>query len=208
MSLGGWEFQVLPVEIDEAPLPGEAPQAYVARMACTKARAAAEKAGSDSVVVAADTAVVDRSPGGAAEILGKPGGAAEAEDMLRRLAGRTHQVYSGLAALRERDGRLLERVFSTDVTMRSYTEREIQAYVASGDPLDKAGAYAIQNEAFRPVADLDGCYTNVVGLPLCGVYRLLTEFGLPAIRPLPYACFHDPEAECTFPPEVFYEGRS
>lgn len=205
LALGGWDFEVLPAEIDETPFPEEAPPQYVYRVALTKARVVAEQAGPEAVVVAADTAVVDHPPGGTAEILVKPVDAAEAGNMLRRLKGRTHQVLTGLVVLRNSDQRMMERIFSTGVTMRNYSDREMLEYITSGDPMDKAGAYAIQNESFHPVVSLDGCYTNVVGLPLCGVFRMLAELGLPPAKPLPYACFHDPEVDCTFPPEILYQ---
>ena len=89
--------------------------------------------------------------------------------MLRRLRGKTHQVYTGIALLRQSDGQLLKDICVTDVPMRDYSDEEVQAYVATGDPLDKAGAYAIQHPEFRPVARMDGCFASVMGLPVCHV---------------------------------------
>jgi predicted house-cleaning NTP pyrophosphatase (Maf/HAM1 superfamily) len=95
--------------------------------------------------------------------------------MLTRLRGQTHQVYTGVALLRLSDGLLLKDVCVTDVPMRDYSDEEIDAYVQTGDPLDKAGAYAIQHPEFRPVADMSGCYANVMGLPMCHVIRMLRK---------------------------------
>lgn len=206
LALGGWEFSVLAAEIDERPEPGEDPRDYVQRLAAGKAQAVAARAPFDTVVVAADTTVVDGSGLPAAEgvpeeqfaeILGKPSDAAEATGMLRRLRGRTHQVYTALAVLRVADGLLLTDLCATSVTMRSYTDTEIDAYVASGDPLDKAGAYAIQHTGFDPVAKLQGCYTNVVGLPLCRLMYLLRKMNLaPEVAP-PFACLYQPQEKCS-----------
>lgn len=182
LALAGWPYCIQPAEIDETPLPGEPAEAYVLRLAESKARAAAGSA-EDGLVLAADTTVVD-----AGVILGKPNDADQALAMLRQLRGRSHQVLTALAVLQSRSGRLLTDVCVTDVPMRAYTEAEIEAYVASGDPLDKAGAYAIQHAGFHPVASLAGCYANVVGLPLCHLARMLRTLGLPPQADLPQAC--------------------
>ena len=182
LALAGWPYCIQPAEIDETPLPGEPAEAYVLRLAESKARAAAGSA-EDGLVLAADTTVVD-----AGVILGKPNDADQARAMLWQLRGRSHQVLTALAVLQSRSGRLLTDVCVTDVPMRAYTEAEIEAYVASGDPLDKAGAYAIQHAGFHPVASLAGCYANVVGLPLCHLARMLRTLGLPPQADLPQAC--------------------
>lgn len=168
LSLGGWTFDVQASNSDESQLPGEAPADYVRRLAEQKARAVAERAHPEQLVVGSDTSVVIDG-----EILGKPVDASDAHRMLRQLRGRTHQVYTGIAVLRPRDGELRTDVCITDVPMRNYTDEEIAAYVASGDPLDKAGAYGIQNPHFQPVARMDGCYASVMGLPLCHLTVLL-----------------------------------
>mgnify|MGYP001085870603 FL=1 len=182
LALAGWPYRIQPAEVDETPLPGEPAEAYVLRLAESKARAAAGSA-EDGLVLAADTTVVD-----AGAILGKPNDADQALAMLRQLRGHSHQVLTALAVLQSRSGRLLTDVCVTDVPMRAYTEAEIEAYVASGDPLDKAGAYAIQHAGFHPVASLAGCYANVVGLPLCHLARMLRTLGLPPQADLPQAC--------------------
>ncbi len=169
----------MPADVDESLLPGELPQVYVRRLAEMKARAVLSRVEQSPreallqrfVVIAADTAVVDGT-----DILGKPEDAAEAEAMLRSLRGRIHQVYTGLAALAV-GGRLLNDICVSEVVMRDYSDAEMMAYIASGDPLDKAGAYAIQHAGFRPVERLQGCYANVMGLPLCHLVRLLAGFG-------------------------------
>jgi MAF protein len=200
LGLTGWDFVVQAAWVDERVQPGERPEAYVRRLAEEKARSALEQArpalDADALVVAADTAVVDLD---GEVILGKPGDAAEAERMLRSLRGRRHQVLSGLAALRAADGRLASRVATTEVWMRAYSEAEMRAYIASGDPLDKAGAYAIQHAGFHPVQRLQGCYANVVGLPVCQLRRLLIELG----ARLPTAAGQDCRPEAEQPCEVY-----
>ncbi len=179
----GWSFTHSPAEVDESPLPGEPSAGYVLRLAQDKARAAAAESGLDGLFLAADTTVADEDA-----ILGKPADAADARRMLTRLRGRTHQVYTALAVLRSTDGLLLTDRCATDVPMRDYTDVEMEAYIASGDPLDKAGAYAIQHVGFHPVEGLAGCYANVMGLPLCHLARTLRKLGLPTPPDLPAAC--------------------
>lgn len=194
LALSGWDFIARPADVDENTLPNEAPRRYVLRLAQSKAREVAESSSVDSIILAADTTVVDRMwmEGEIREvILGKPVDVLEAEQMLRRLRGRTHQVYTGLALLRAADGLLLTDWCVTDVPMRNYTDEEMLAYIASGDPMDKAGSYAIQHPGFHPVENLAGCYANVVGLPVCHVARLLERMG---VLPGP-----DPELTCRSP---------
>ncbi len=131
-------------------------------VAAAKARAVNASA-ADEVVLAADTLVVAEG-----QVLGKPGTAAQAQGMLARLRGRAHQVLTGVA-LRASDGRQWGGVVTTVVHLRQYDETEIEEYVARGEPFDKAGGYAIQDTQLRPVDRLEGCYLNVVGLPLCAV---------------------------------------
>ena len=173
LALGGWTFHTRPADVDENQRPGEAPGIYVLRLAESKARKCAESAHPDLVIVAADTAVIDGKT-----ILGKPKDMAEAVEMLKALRGHSHQVYTGLAVLRLADGRLVTDLCITDVPMRNYRDDEVEAYVASGDPLDKAGAYAIQNAGFHPVEALQGCYASVMGLPLCHLTRSLDKLDI------------------------------
>lgn len=196
ISLGGWEFTALPADVDESVLPGETPQDYVLRLAESKARTVAALVPPEAVIVAADTTVVDVAPDGRIDLLGKPADASEAEVMLRRLRGRTHQVYTALAALRHSDGAFFLDCCVTDVPMRPYSDAEIRAYIATGDPLDKAGAYAIQHPDFHPVDLLEGCYANVVGLPLCHLTRTLRKLGIVPRRDIPRACQAALEYHC------------
>ncbi len=180
--------------MDETPLPGEDPRAYVIRLALGKARIAMEQLAPEHIVIAADTAVVDGR-----DILGKPLDAVEAALMLHRLRGRTHQVFTGVAVVRVSDGATVTDCCITDVPMRTYSDEEIQAYIATGDPLDKAGAYAIQHPGFSPVIGLQGCYANVVGLPLCHLVRALGRFNIRAKTDIAEAC----QAELRYACPVF-----
>ena len=169
----------LPVELrvppdDEGrPREGEPPERYVARVALDKARRVRGGNG-DTIVLGADTAVVLGR-----EILGKPADQGDARRVLQRLRGRDHTVVTGVVALDTRSGRWHSTTKSTGVTMRRFSDDEIAAYVASGDPLDKAGGYAVQDEVFRPASAIHGCYLNVVGLPLCEVVTLLEKLDVP-----------------------------
>jgi septum formation protein len=171
----GWSFLVRPVELDESPFPGEDAAAYVGRLALAKARAAAELAASEApgaLVLGADTVVALEC-----ELFGKPQDPADARRMLRRLSGRRHQVLTGVALL---DGeREWLEVARTTVEIAPLSEQEIELYVATGEPLDKAGAYAVQGRGALFVSALEGNYSNVVGLPLPVVYRLLLAAGGP-----------------------------
>jgi len=191
LALGGWAFRVAPAEVDEQPFPDEDAQTYVIRLALNKARKAALQLQGDEIVIAADTAVVD---GG--QILGKPRDKQEAERVLRRLRGRLHLVYTGVAVLRVSDGAQVTDCCKTDVPMRFYSDEEMLAYIATGDPLDKAGAYAIQHPHFKPVVGLQGCYANVVGLPLCHLTRALDKLGVQPQTNLPQACQAELDYDC------------
>jgi MAF protein len=182
LTAGGWDYRTHSVDISETPLNGEPAAHYVRRLAEDKARAAA-RTGAAGLVLAADTSVVDRDG-----LLGKPASVEEARQMLLRLRGQTHQVFTSLAVLDTSNGQMLTDLCITDVPMRAYCEAEIDAYIQSGDPLDKAGAYAIQHTGFHPVERLAGCYANVVGLPLCHLTRTLRAMGAAAPENVPQAC--------------------
>lgn len=167
----GLDCEVSPVDIDETPRPGEAPANYARRIAVEKAAVAATQHAPDRLVLAADTVVALDD-----EIFGKPAGHDEAARMLRRLSGRCHEVHTAVAACRE--GTTAFRLASSEVTFRKLLAHEVEAYVATGEPLDKAGAYGIQGLAAVFVARLCGSYTGVVGLPLCETAELLGGFGL------------------------------
>ncbi len=183
MALGDWTFNVSVTDVDETQRPGESPAEYVLRLAEDKARAAAPHAASGAIVVAADTTVVD-----AGTILGKPADAREAAAMLKQLRGHRHQVYTGLAVIDSSTAQLLKDLCVTDVPMRDYRDEEIDRYVATGDPFDKAGAYAIQHDEFHPVANLSGCFASVMGLPLCHLLRLLEKLGVRRDPEVPSRC--------------------
>jgi MAF protein len=174
-------FRVIPADVDETPFEGEAAPDYVRRLAAAKAQVVNTQTEADTLVIAADTTVVDRN-----QILGKPVDVADAERMLRKLRGRSHQVYTAIALIK--DANLLVDCCASEVPMRNYREAEMRAYIASGDPLDKAGAYAIQHAGFRPVTGLRDCYANVVGLPLCHLVRALRKFDFEPNADVPTAC--------------------
>jgi septum formation protein len=164
---------VQPSQVAEVHPPGPA-AAAVAAVALDKARAVArEWTGGPAVVLGADTEVVLDG-----RYLGKPRDAADAARMLRELSGRTHEVVTGLALVDARSGREETLAVTTRVTMIDAGAEEIAAYVATGEPLDKAGAYAVQGLGARLVARVDGCFTNVVGLPVETTRRLLKRWGL------------------------------
>ena len=189
LALADWMFSVVVADVDESTRANESPADYVLRLAETKARAISAHA--DQIILAADTTVVD---GG--DILGKPKDNVEAFAMLTRLRGHTHQVYTGVALLRLSDGLLLKELSVTDVPMRDYSDEEIRAYIATGDPLDKAGAYAIQHSQFSPVASMDGCYASVMGLPLCHVVRMMRKMSIEPNANVPVNCQSLLEYEC------------
>jgi septum formation protein len=170
LSQLGLNFTVSAADIDETPHPGEAPEAYVLRLAREKAGAVAPRH-PGAWVLAADTTVV-LGP----ELLGKPRDAEEAKAMLGRLSGRTHEVHTGVAlAGRHTEG----LVVRTRVTFRALTPGEIAWYAGTGEPLDKAGAYAVQGKGGFLVAAVDGSPTNVIGLPLGETLALLERAGVP-----------------------------
>ncbi len=181
----GLEFQVRAARILEVPRSDESPVDAVQRLAHEKALAIARLChpGTSPIVVGADTIVV---LDGVA--LGKPVDATEAESTLRRLRNRQHDVYTALSLVVESDADSLNCLVRTSVPMRNYTDKEILRYVRSGDPLDKAGAYAIQHPGFRPVADFRGCYANVMGLPLCHLAVQLSSLGIKIDADVPEAC--------------------
>ena len=171
----GIAFEIRSAEIDETPLPGESARAMVARLAEAKARAAAAQlsGGADECIfVGADTTVEVQG-----EILGKPADSAEARAMLAKLSGCTHHVLTGVFLLRLPDKVSRAAVEDSAVTFAPLDEQEIAAYVATGEPLGKAGAYGIQGYAGTFVSKIEGCYFNIVGLPLASIYKLLRELG-------------------------------
>ena len=170
LRLAGLEPRLRTAAVDERVQPGEDPLCYVTRLAAAKARAVGRHPG--EVVVAADTSVV---LGG--EVLGKPKDERDAASMLERMSGRTHLVATGVA-VRGVDDRCVQRVVTTQVHMAPLSPARIAAYVATGEPRDKAGAYAIQGRGAALVASIEGSWTNVVGLPLVETLNMLRDAGI------------------------------
>ena len=169
----GLEFQVVPANLDEEPRPGESAQELVQRLSWAKAMAVVPQV-SGGYVVGADSVVVHNG-----RLLGKPADAAEARQMLRELRGTEHQVTTGVTVTEVASGRSLTDTVTSNISLRNFSDGEMEASIASGAPLDKAGAYAIQDSALRPAASMSGCYSNVVGLPLCRLVEMLEELGCP-----------------------------
>jgi septum formation protein len=167
LANAGLPFSVLSSAVDESPSPGEKPAALVQRLANAKADLVAARAVGPAIVLAADTVVVLDD-----KILGKPRSTEDARLMLQQLSGRTHSVLTGVALVRLPDGERRQFIESTLVHFRPITEEELSSYLATAEPYDKAGAYAIQGRAGRYIPRIEGCYFNVVGLPLS---RVLTE---------------------------------
>ena len=171
LTLIGIAHEVEPADIDESLLPGEGPAAHAERLARTKAHTIAERR-PDAVVIAADTIVVVDG-----DVLGKPRDAAAARAMLKRLSGRTHTVLTAIAVARA--SQTESAVESVDVTFRSVSDDEIGSYIATGEPMDKAGAYGIQGYGATIVERVDGDYFSVMGLGLRRLVDLLARVGAP-----------------------------
>lgn len=178
----GIHFTVNKPDIDESPHPSETPLAYVQRLSSAKADAVAGRLSAPATILAADTIVILSADTigitDTGELLGKPENPIHAREMLMSLRNRPHVVITSFTLLRLGDNpaRYADTV-QTRVFMRDYTDAEIEAYIATGDPFDKAGGYAIQHNGFMPVLHIEGCYNNVVGLPLCAVKRGLIAVG-------------------------------
>ncbi len=169
-KIGITDFKIFPAEDEDSPDSGLSPAETVKQIASGKARQVSEKY-SDSLVIAADTLVyLDGEP------LGKPEDEDDAMRMLRRLSGRTHDVYTGICV--RLGEKMLCEAEQTRVTFRELTDYEIAVYVATGEPMDKAGAYGIQGRGAVLAERIDGDFFNVMGLPLCRLYKMLREFEL------------------------------
>lgn len=167
LRAAGFDFEIRPAHVDEIPRPGEAAAAYTLRVAQDKARAAASAA-DGRIVLAADTEVVVDG-----DILGKPADRPDAAAMLRRLSARAHDVITAVVVLTA--GQERSEIATTRVWFAEMAEDEIAAYVGTGEPMGKAGAYAIQGYAARFIERIDGSWSNVVGLPVHTVHRLLRD---------------------------------
>jgi septum formation protein len=168
----GLNISVVRSRVKESKFDVSNPEKLAKTLAIAKAQEAAQKVGK-GIVIGADTIVVLRG-----KILGKPKNEREAKAMLRKLSGRTHEVMTGLAVIDASTGRKTIDCVRTKVKFRKLTEEEISSYVATGEPLDKAGAYGIQGRAGVFVEKIDGCYYNVVGLPLARLAEILKDYGV------------------------------
>ena len=168
----GYHFTVLSSAVDETPFPGESPNDLVLRLANAKGELAAARAVGPAILIAADTEVVLDG-----HIFGKPRSSDDARRMLEKLSGRTHSVLTGVALIRLPDAERLSFVETTLVQFAPLSEEEITRYLGTGEPHDKAGGYAIQGYAARYVPRIEGCYFNVVGLPLARLQQALIELG-------------------------------
>jgi septum formation protein len=168
----GFKFKVCATHLDESRVGRESARVHVLRLARLKARTAAERARHTerAIVIGADTVVVARG-----KILGKPSDVREARRMLRLLSGRTHEVLTGVSVLRVSEGKELHGVETTRVHFLKLSYEEIDDYIATGEPFDKAGAYGIQGVGGRFIDRIEGCYFNVVGLPLSRVWSMVRE---------------------------------
>ena len=167
----GLEFDIIPADVPEDPLPAESPQAMVERLSRDKALKVASTM-SEGFVIGADSTVVHLG-----ESLGKPLDDDEARAMLRRLRGTTHHVCTGVTVVNADTGRGVTSSMTSEITLREFTDEEIEASIATGTPRDKAGAYAVQDTEFCPASSWDGCYHNIVGLPTCRVLLMLGDLG-------------------------------
>ena len=172
LANAGLPFSVLSSAVAESPYPGEAPAALVQRLANAKADVVTARAVGPAIIIGADTVVVLDD-----KILGKPSSAEDARHMLRQLSGRTHSVLTGVALIRLPDGERRQFLESTLVHFRPIADEELSSYLATQEPYDKAGAYAIQGHAGRYIPRIEGCYFNVVGLPLSRVLSELETLG-------------------------------
>lgn len=185
MELTGWEVAICPVPVDEIVQADERAEALAIRLARTKARAAVDECPAGELILAADTIVVDDGT-----ILGKPVDASDAERMLLLLRDRDHEVITALVFLHPASGDEIVETCKTVVPMRAYDNEGLQAYIKGGSPLDKAGAYGIQDREFNPVelSQMQGCFANVMGLPLCHLQRALGRLGHDLAVDLPSRC--------------------
>jgi len=193
----GWPYQVVPAAIDESPLLDEKPDQYVLRLAESKARASNLCLTNGTIIIAADTTVACGDI-----ILGKPSGPLEARQMLQMLKNSSHNVLTGLAVMVSDQEDISLDLCSSTVTMRDYTDEEMETYIAGGDPLDKAGAYAIQHKGFHPVIGFNDCFANVVGLPLCHLLRAMKRLKVNSLADIPSLCLQHMNYSCSIFREI------
>jgi septum formation protein len=195
ITLLGLPVETTSADVDETPLDHETAASLATRLSRAKAQSVLSSfilsPSSFIFILASDTVVsLDGEP------LGKPRDADDARSMLKRLRNRSHQVFTAITLIDTQHDRTITDLASTDVPMRNYTDEEIETYIASGDPFDKAGAYAIQHPDFHPVDQSSGCYANVMGLPLCHVTRSLRQLGIDLPNDVPVGCQVHLHYEC------------
>ncbi|MGB9639900.1 MAG: Maf family protein [Anaerolineales bacterium] len=190
------DYQIQNGTIDETPFINESPSDYVQRLARSKAQAVAPFVSADAFILAADTTVVAEW-NGTQTIIGKPKDQQEARLILTQLRGKSHFVYTALALYQRGSGKMWQDICLTEVFMRDYSDSEMEEYITSDDPLDKAGAYAIQHPGFHPVAKITGCYANVMGLPLCQVAQLLNNAAIAVHVNIPQICQQEFSIPCS-----------
>lgn len=198
------DYECIPADIDETPLPGELPVPYTERMALEKMLKSAESiTAPDHVVIGSDTTVYAEH-----QIFGKPTSPENASEILHFLNGKEHLVSTAVCVMRVKDGiRQIRRTVSeTSVFFRNMSDEEIAGFVASGVPMGKAGAYAIQDKTYHPVERIEGCYAGVIGFPVCHLRALLNDLGLPESGNTREICDGVTESRCAFFPQVRIEN--
>lgn len=197
MELLGLPFKVMVADVDEDSITDPDPAVNVVETARLKAVTIAARHPDPAIIMASDTTVALDG-----NMLNKPANEAEAWTMLQALRGRVHHVHTGLVLLHTGTGQWLTDVATVEVPMRAYSDEEIAAYIATGDPLDKAGAYAIQHAIFQPVLRLEGCFAAVMGFPLCHLTRLLRRMGVEVKVDIAAACQHHNQYDCLVYPII------
>ena len=170
LALFGLPFTTSPSNTNEEKLDLETPEQYVIRMAYEKGRC--KQLAADEFALSADT-IVELD----GEVIGKPTDEADAKIILKKMRGKTHLVHTAISLHKGETDEIMREICHTKVSMRNYSDEEIQTYLNKNNYLDKAGAYAIQDLAFHPVERIEGCYSNVMGLPLCSLFRLFQQAG-------------------------------
>ncbi|MBI5568186.1 MAG: septum formation protein Maf [Chloroflexi bacterium] len=205
IKLLGLPVETTAADIDETPLDHESAANMAIRLSQAKAQSVAALIPDLSIriIIASDTIVsLDGEP------LGKPIDAADARSMLRHLRDRVHQVHTAVTLIDPASDRVITDLATSDVRMRAYSDQEIDDYIASGDPFDKAGAYAIQHSGFKPAENFAHCYANVMGLPLCHVVRSLRKLGIEPVNDVPTACQAYLNYQCPMYESILNSNRS
>ncbi|MBP7212907.1 MAG: septum formation protein Maf [Anaerolineaceae bacterium] len=195
LALFGFPFTTSPSNTNEVKLALETPEQYVIRMAYEKGRC--KRLAPDEFALSADT-IVELD----GEVIGKPTDEADAILILNKLRGKTHLVHTALSLHNGETDEIMRDICHTKVSMRNYSDEEIQTYLNQNNYLDKAGAYAIQDADFHPVEGIEGCYSNVMGLPLCNLYRLLQRAGFGLDIKIAERCQGYNDIKCEVYPQI------